>query len=303
MMKKLILLLIFIIGILRTGAAQDPLYTQFMTNPFLINPAICGTYTYYQIIANSRLQWTGISDAPVTNVLSMYGPMVNQPMGLGGYVMHDSYGLVSNTKLSFSYAYHYAITEDLKISMGANLGFFQYKIDGTGTTQYEDPAYGGQEFTSFGPDATLGVYVYSSTYNGGLSLTNLFGNKLRIGDTITGLSRLKRNFYLHGGYRYNVNREFAIEPNIILRKVGAIPLQMDIDVRAWYGKREWNNTKLWGGLTFRTGDAVSILLGFTYQRKIDIGYSYDLGINKIAKFNNGSHELMIGFKFNDIKKY
>ena len=233
----------------------------------------------------------------------MYGPMVNQPMGLGGYVMHDSYGLVSTTKLSFSYAYNYGITEDLKISMGANIGLFQYKIDGTGTTEYQDPVYNGQPFTQFGPDATLGFYVYSSTYNGGLALTNLFGNKLHIGDTITGLSRLKRHFYLHGGYLYLVNREFSVEPTIIFRKVGALPLQMDFDVRAWYGKRQWDNTKLWGGLSYRTGDAISILLGFSYQKKIEIGYSYDLGINKIAKFNNGSHELMIGFKFNNIKKY
>ena len=306
MMKKLILLLIlFPACICRLDATQDPLYTQFMTNPFLINPAFCGTYAYYQIIANSRLQWVGISDAPVTNVLSMFGPTVNQPMGLGGYVLHDASGLESNTELSFSYAYNYGITEDLKISMGANLGFFQYKLDGSGTTEFPDNAYTGT-FTKNGPDATLGFYLYSSTYNAGLSLTNLFGNKLQFyqNDTLkTGLSRIRRNFYLHGGYIYLVNREFSVEPTIIFRKVGAVPLQMDFDVRAWYGKRQWNKTKLWGGFSYRTGDALSILIGFSFQRKIEIGYSYDIGTNKLRTYNSGSHEIMIGFKFNDIKKY
>ena len=60
-MKKQILLLILTIGVLRPGIAQDPLYTQFMTNPFLINPAICGTYNYYkqQVTMDRYLRCTG----------------------------------------------------------------------------------------------------------------------------------------------------------------------------------------------------------------------------------------------------
>ena len=282
---------------------MDPLYTQFMTNPFLINPALAGTYPYYQIMANSRLQWAGLSDAPITNVISMFGPTVTQPMGLGGYIMHDVYGLTSKTTLSASYAYNYAIAEDLKISMGLALGIFQFKIDGAGTTEYYDPVYGGQ-YTQFGPDATLGLYLYSSTYHVGLSMTNLPGNRINIGeDSITGLSRFKQHFYLHGGYKYMINRELSIEPTVIFRKVSAIPLQVDFNVRVWYGKRQWENNRLWGGLSFRSQDAVTLMVGFTYQRKIEIGYSYDIGINKLRIVHSGSHELMIGFKFNDIKEY
>ena len=283
---------------------MDPLYTQFMTNPFLINPALAGTYPYYQIITNSRLQWAGLSDAPITNVISMFGPTVTQPMGLGGYIMHDVYGLTSKTTLSVTYAYNYGISEDLKISLGLALGIFQFKIDGAGTTEFYDPVYDGSQYTQFGPDATVGAYLYSSVYHVGLSLTNLLGNKIHIGgDTITDLSRLKQHYYLHGGYKYMINRELAIEPTVIFRKVSATPLQVDFNVRVWYGKRQWENNKFWGGLSFRSQDAVTLMVGFTYQRKIEIGYSYDIGINKIRIAHNGSHELMIGFKFNDIKEY
>jgi type IX secretion system PorP/SprF family membrane protein len=305
MMRKLTIILIFTASCaLKVSSQMDPLYTQFMTNPFLINPALAGTYTYYQIIANSRLQWAGLSDAPITNVLSMFGPMVTQPMGLGGYIMNDVYGLTSKTTLSASYAYYYSISENLKISMGLSLGIFQFKIEGAGTTEFYDPVYDGSQYTQFGPDASLGVYLYSSVYHVGLSLTDLLGNKIHIGtDTITDLSRLRQHYYLHGGYKYMINRELAIEPTVIFRKVSAIPLQVDFNVRVWYGKRQWDNNKFWGGLSFRSQDAITIMVGFTYQRKIEIGYSYDIGINKIRIAHHGSHELMLGFKFNDIKEY
>jgi hypothetical protein len=57
----------------------------------------------------------------------------------------------------------------------------------------------------------------------------------------------------------------------------------------------------WGGLSFRMKDAVSILLGYNYDDKFSFGYAYDMGVNGLRKFNTGSHELMIGYRFNDIK--
>lgn len=305
MMRKLTIISILVFScVLKSGASLDPLYTQFMTNPFLINPAIAGTYPYYQIMTNSRMQWVGFTDAPITNVISMYGPTINQPMGFGGYIMHDATGLTSQTTISGTYAYNYAIAEDLKISMGLALGVYQYKVDGSGTTEFYDPVYGGQTLTTWGPDATLGLYMYSSIYHVGFSVNNLLGNKLKLGqDTVTNLSKLKQHFYLHGGYKYMINRELSIEPTVIIRKVISTPFQVDFNVRVWYGKRQWERTKIWGGLSYRSQDAVTILVGFTYQRKIEIGYSYDIGINKLRPYHGGSHELMLGFKFNDIKEY
>jgi type IX secretion system PorP/SprF family membrane protein len=308
MMRKLVILSVLLFGyLIKVYPQLDPLYTQFMTNPYVINPALAGTYPYYQVMLNSRLQWVGFSDAPITNVISMYGPTINQPMGLGGFIIHDATGPTSNTAINLTYAYNYGISEDLKISMGLGLGFRQFKIDGSNlTTKEDDPTFKeGEVYTQYKPDATLGVYLYSSTYHGGIAISNLLGNRLTFeeNDSSNAISRLKQHFYIHGGYKYMINRELAIEPTIIFRKVSAIPLQMDLDVRVWYGKRQWDRTKLWGGISYRTGDAITILLGTTLKRKIEVGYSYDIGINKLRQYHGGSHELMIGFKFNDIKEY
>jgi type IX secretion system PorP/SprF family membrane protein len=312
-MKKISLIGLLVWISVAAWPSQDPIYTQFMTNPYLINPALTGTYPYYQVITNNRIQWVGMADAPITNTLSMYGPFKSQPMGVGGYVMSDIVG-AAETKLSLNgtYAYNYALKEDLKISMGLMLGVFQHKIDGS-KLRAEDPNdpyfTQGTIYTNIKPDATVGVYVYSSTYNGGIAVTNLFGNKLEFGtqsveDTTSRslIAKLNQHFYIHGGYKYYVNRDLAIEPTLILRKVKATPLQLDFNVRVWYGQRSWEGTKVWGGVSYRTGDAVNILIGATYQRKIEIGYSYDIGINKLSPYNSGSHEIMITFRFNNFQE-
>ena len=85
------------------------------------------------------MQWAGFTDSPITSVISMFGPTINQPMGLGGYIMHDATGPTSRTSISFTYAYNYAIAEDMKISMGLAVGAFQYKIDGSRETATYDP--------------------------------------------------------------------------------------------------------------------------------------------------------------------
>ncbi|NJO68892.1 MAG: type IX secretion system membrane protein PorP/SprF [Bacteroidetes bacterium] len=292
----------------------DPLYSQFMTNPYLINPALTGTYNYYQIIMNNRLQWVGLPDAPITNTISMYGPMVKHPMGLGGFFMQDKFGPQSKLSFNGTYAYNYALAEDLKISMGLMLGLYQYKLDGTELNiENEDDPYfvEGQIYANYKPDASVGLYLYSSTYHAGFSVTNLFGNKLDYADNTTeedtiprsAISRMKQHFYIHGGYKYFINREFAIEPTLVFRKVGAVATQLDFNVRAWYGKRSWEGIKLAGGISYRTSDAINILIGINYQRKIEFGYAYDIVINNTRQFHSGSHEVMFTFKFNDIKEY
>ncbi|HPV56873.1 MAG TPA: type IX secretion system membrane protein PorP/SprF, partial [Tenuifilaceae bacterium] len=53
---------------------QIPHYTQYMFNTFLTNPAVAGTYKFYQMRLNNRYQWVGFNDAPYTVNMSFFGP-------------------------------------------------------------------------------------------------------------------------------------------------------------------------------------------------------------------------------------
>ena len=45
---------------------QLPVYSQYMMNKFLINPAVAGSEGYTAFNLTSRKQWLGIKDAPLT---------------------------------------------------------------------------------------------------------------------------------------------------------------------------------------------------------------------------------------------
>jgi type IX secretion system PorP/SprF family membrane protein len=295
-MKRFTCLILFCLtmGIV-SRAQQNPLSTLFMTNPFVLNPALAGTNNYFQVISQNRFQWVGFTDAPITNSLSIYGPLVKYPMGWGGTLSYDVAGPVSVGTVHGSYAYHYNINEDMKISMGVNLGIMQYKIDYAKIDmEFDDPTMNAKE-SYYLPDANLGAYLYSSTYHVGLVVTHVLNNKIKIGTDPTGDSKLQSHFYLTGGYKYYINREWALEPSLVLKKVIPAPFQLDLNARVWY------RNMVWGGLSYRTQEAVSILLGYIWDRKIYIGYSYDLVLNPLGAHNLGSHELMLGYRFNDIK--
>jgi hypothetical protein len=68
-------------------------------------------------------------------------------------------------------------------------------------------------------------------------------------------------------------------------------LQFDLGVRGIYKE------KIWLGVAYRHLDAVSAMIGYTFQENLTFAYSYDMAITDIRKYSSGSHELMIGIKF------
>jgi hypothetical protein len=48
---------------------------------------------------------------------------------------------------------------------------------------------------------------------------------------------------------------------------------------------------------YRVGDSFGGLFQLQLSNQIKIGYSYDLPINRLGAYNNGTHEIMISFDF------
>jgi type IX secretion system PorP/SprF family membrane protein len=285
-------------------AQQMPILTQNMFNPFIINPAIAGSNNYYKVNINSRLQWAGFKDGPVTNCITGYGPHPNKKlnMGFGATVISDITSPSSRNELMGSYAYNIAINREIRISFGASLGLMQYKVDPSALVVYNtdgsatnDPTLLSMSGSKVAPDANIGVYLWSTDFNVGLSAVQLFNNRLKDSDNGMVFARLRTHFYLTGGYSYFINREFKLEPSIILKGVYPNMPQLDLNCKVEYNKL------VWGALSFRTNDAISILLGYNYEKKIYLGYSCDFAINGIRKYGLTSHELMFGYRFNDLR--
>ena len=82
-MKKLLTITAFcFLASITTEAQQLPLYSQYMMNSFLLNPAIAGSKNYTPLILTARQQWTGITGAPQTFAISGHTQFKNKKVGM-----------------------------------------------------------------------------------------------------------------------------------------------------------------------------------------------------------------------------
>jgi len=303
-MRKTLIVMLGVLGFSWTQqlqAQQIPQFTQYMFNNYISNPAIAGTYNYFQIRMNERIQWVGIDDAPQTTSISLFGPLSKKDMGWGSYLFMDVTGPTSRMGFMGSYAYNMSLNEDFRISGGISFGVLQYKVDYSKLTLGEnqstqDPVIFNTAQSAFTPDASVGVYIYHSLYYFGVSANQLFGQKLNLYYNPTnGVNRLKQHILISGGYRYIVNRYYDIEPGLLLKYMFGSPFQFEINTKVTY------RGQMWGGLSYRFRDAFSILIGYNYKKRYIFGYSYDYSYTGLRKYQTGTHEIMIGYLFDKIK--
>lgn len=309
-MKRIILVaaaLVLLNG-LESKAQQLPQFTQYMFNTYLVNPAVGGTHNYYQMRYNNRFQWAGFTDAPQTYSISAYGPHGTLDMGWGGNIYHDITGPTSRTGGQFSYSYNMQIADDgTRISGGISLGFMMFRADGSkfdfgDTGIMEDPAIYRNTKSKFTPDASIGVLLYSSEYFVGASVQQLFGQKLYVTDFLNpdtdlhtyGINRLKQHYMLMGGMLFPLTEDFLMEPSVLFKYMINSPIQVDLNVKVTY------MNQFWGGISARWQDGLSLLFGYRYDR-YEFGYSFDYSLTRLGRYSAGSHEIMLGYKFDTLK--
>src|SRR5204863_6965678 len=136
---------------LEAAAQQDPQFTQYMFNSFYYNPAFAGSEGVTKITGMHRSQWLGYSPtygdggAPTTELISVHTPLPRLKSGVGGYVVQDKLGPITNYEITGSYAYYWTI-KDAKLSLGVRAGMYSQTVnfDMYRATDQNDPLLAGK---------------------------------------------------------------------------------------------------------------------------------------------------------------
>jgi type IX secretion system PorP/SprF family membrane protein len=295
-MKKILLTLAAISMISVLSAQQLTMFSQYTQNKYAINPAVAGSTTSNPLTLMYRQLWTGIDDAPSYQLLSYHMEVVNR-MGVGGKIFNYSTGPNHKSGIEATYAYHIPITSSgAKLALGLSGLLYQYKIDRSKIT-LEDPNDNSFLYNSENlivPDANFGAYFYTDKYYAGLAVAQLFSRKVNLMNKKYLNQNQVRHYFLHGGYIWEINDKFTLEPSALIRYIEAGIFQFDVNAKVMYNKM------VYGGLSYRYKDAVSIQIGFSKDPFL-IGYSYDVSLSDIRKYSNGSHELVFIYKINRSK--
>jgi type IX secretion system PorP/SprF family membrane protein len=293
-MKKLLTLPLFLVLALWCEAQQLALYSQYMVNDYVMNPAIGGRHDYFEAMSANRYQWIGITDAPRTYILSVNGPGKRKHIGLGGYLFTDIVGPTRRIGCDFTYAYHAQLNDNVKLSLGLSAGILQFAVDGSKITLHDpvDLVISNGYQSVLLPDFGTGFYLYGPNWWIGSALPQIYPAKIKFFDYSTDAQgKLATHSYTMGGYKFHLGDDFILEPSFLVKYVKPAPVQLDLGLRCIYKE------KIWVGGTFRTMDAFSLMAGYTYQENLSFSYSYDITTTNIKNYSSGTHELVLSIRF------
>lgn len=266
---------------------------MYSMNHYVINPAASGLDDMLPVTLSYRKLWAGIELSPSVQYLS--GNMkVHDDMGAGARIFNYQAGPLRKTGIEGTYSYHLSLGNgDTRLAFGLSMLLYQFRLNKSDLAVYDvdDQVFMGSEQMVV-PDAGIGIYLYEDRYFAGLSVPQLFQRNIDLKSDVILQQKQVRHYYLHGGYRFYINREFKLEPSVMLKFIESGIFQADINAMVTY--RDMVNF----GVSFRTSDAVSFQVGYKADR-IFAGYAWDMSISGIHGNSYGSHELLFTYKLDN----
>lgn len=289
-MKTKILFLALMLTGLAGFAQQDAQYTQYMYNTININPAYAGSRGVLSVFGLHRTQWVGLDGAPVTNAFSINTPINNSKIGVGLSVVNDRIGPTDETTVAADISYTVQTSDTYNLSFGvkATGNLFNLDVNKLNPANAGDPYLTNFE-NDFSPNFGAGVYFHSDKLYVGLSVPNFFETN-RYEDNSVAVYKEKMNYYLIGGYVFDLSPSVKFKPAFLMKGVEGAPLQVDLSGNFLI------NDKFTIGAAWRWSAAVSAMAGFQVTDGLFIGYGYDLETTKLANYNSGSHEIFLRFE-------
>ncbi len=334
-MKRVVASLLTIMTMMSVQAQQKPHYTQYVVNPFIINPALAGIDNYTDLKMSVRDQWVGINGAPMTTYMTIQGPIGKKDYrtsstsfqvpgsnprgraywesytaaephhGIGATIINDRTGNYSFFSASASYAYHLGLNPTTNLAGGFSAGFTKIsldrsKTDFSGAGDPYDPATGNVATGILGkmkPTMSAGLWLYSRDYFIGFSVQQVIPQTIDFVVNNTAILQ-KSKFVPH--LFLTAGYRFMLSDD-----VNMVPSLMVKYIKGSSFKefQPEANLKfqfrdlLWMGASYRYEDGFAGMLGLNVSNTFNVSYSYDKQTtnNILSSFNKGTHEVVFGF--------
>lgn len=290
-----------------SGRAQDIHFTLYDMMPLVFNPAetgaFSGTYRISGIYRDQYLSVTGVPNEYKTPSASVDLPIIkgfreNDWVGVGLMMFSDKSGSLGfkHSAFKLSAAYHLALDKkgNTMLSLGYQTGSVQREVKNL------------DEIDLIQPDIQLQGSMLMNSYTdhvGGLHLKTLMNktNVLQLGVSVGNIGKprggldsggggiggayeIPMRILGHGSYRTMYNDRLAIIPSAFFQLLGK---DKEIMVQA-VGEYLFNPAKrivLKGGLGYRVGDAVQLILG-TDIKDLKVTFGYDINVSKLTPASN-----------------
>lgn len=290
-MKRLWAILTGLLLCLSTEAQQDPMYSMYMFNGLVLNPAYAGSREQASFTLLNRNQWMGIEGGPRTQTFSMHAPTPDLHHGWGLTLANDQVGFTSQFAGNFTYAYRIHLNDNARLSLGLNGGATYYKVrlSEISTWDPQDPAFLQGDFRRWMPNAGAGIYFNTKKMYIGASMPNFLPSSLAdpyYGDLIGDRAR---PFFATAGVAIPIKKAIHFKPSVLLKYNEAAGWHLDLNASALLKEI------LWLGVSYRPQQAWVFMAEVNVTPMIRLGYAMDREKTTLATFGGVSHEFMLGF--------
>ncbi len=281
-------------------AQQDPQFTQYMFNLLAINPAYAGSAERVSLKALSRHQWVGFAGAPTTQTLTVHSPFLMESLGLGGTIMRDEHGPVTQYGFMVDVSYRMFLSRNTKLAFGikGGMNLFQGKFADLSPLQQNDQVFQQNVQQKLDPQFGFGVMWYGDRHYLGLSTpkmlrTDMFEDATFSDTSATSIWQAgqRAHWFLSGGYVFDMGMYTKFKPTFLVKAVDGAPVSFDLSANFLLYE------KFWLGAMYRHSDAVGVLAQYNITGDLSVGYAYDYPITQLNNHTGGSHEFMLGFEF------
>jgi type IX secretion system PorP/SprF family membrane protein len=288
-----ILLLVFVV-VLQTNitrAQQDPMYSLYLHDKALINPAYVGSSNWVVGTLKYRTQFIGIPGAPVTQTFNFHTPIQKKHIGLGVKIVNDKVAVVNTLNASGLFSYHLGLAGG-KLSAGIETGIISRKVnfpDLIKKDQADNSLSEGVESRTV-IDAAGGLYYHKKNFYLGLSSMHLPNSKFKYGiNNSEPYAHMFTHYYMYIAQGFELSENVYLEPSMLVKRVVAAPVQIDLNALVSFRER------ISIGVSYRTGDAFCGIVKIGITEQLKIAYAYDHLISKLSTYSSGAHEIMVSY--------
>jgi len=274
-----------------------PIYSQYLQNGLLINPAYAGARGALSGFLSYRIQWMGIAEAPVFQTLSFHAPLKNDKVALGIMGQFMQYGFTRSKSIYASYAYNIRLGQG-KLSFGLKGGVDLSNTDYSGIdlTNPGDPVFTENGKAYVLPNIGAGVYYYSNKLFAGISVPQFLSYRKSGTNGVQAYHSFNNyDFIFSAGGLFTFSEFLKFKPSVLVNySLQEAKKLTQLDINGNFILADL----IWVGGSWRTTEEVAVgILQIQLNQQLMLGFSYDYPVGTMNSYSKGSTEFILRYEF------
>lgn len=273
------------------NAQQDPLYAQYINNPFVINPAYGGMANNLSATINYRYQWTGFEGSPKTFNANAHMSLADNRMASGFIAISDQLGASTTNEFFGTYSYHLQLNKRSTLSFGLQGGISNYQTDNDKVNPQDnsDPLFQGT-ISKTTPNLGAGIILSTDKYFISLSIPRMLEASLQ--EDGIAASQYSRHLYAMGSYLFILSERIRLRPSVLLKAVSGAPASIDLNA-AFIIHENYQ-----AGLLTRDFSTYGFFGQIQIKDSFRFGYVFEVPTGSSVGSNFVTHEVTLGIRLN-----